>query len=185
MDDGAFTRRNRYAPLVVIVWSSPDQVESIEVGRVSVDGTDATRSVGELLRRSPPFEGVRAVLLDGVAFGGFNVVDLDRLHARTRRPVIALTRRAPDFPRIRSALRTYFPKDHAVRWRRLRRHALFEVPTAGEPILAAAVGCSRSEALAVIARSTVRGFWPEPLRLAHLVARGIGRAARSRAPSRR
>jgi endonuclease V-like protein UPF0215 family len=58
---------------------------------------------------------------------------------------------------------------------------LFGVPTEGQPILAAAVGCSRADAAWLVQRSTVRGHWPEPLRLAHLVA-SAGRRRGGRAP---
>jgi endonuclease V-like protein UPF0215 family len=161
--------------LVAVIVSTPDDLEGVRVGRVQVDGTDATRAIAALLTSADQWEGVRAVLLDGVAFGGFNVVDLDALARRLGRPVVALTRRPPDFPKIRAALDTYFPKDARIRWARLRAHRLFEVPTAGAPILAACAGCTRADATALIHRATRRGYWPEPLRLARLVGRAVGR----------
>jgi hypothetical protein len=85
-------------------------------------------------------------------------------------PVVAVTRRPPDFDRIHAALRSWFGSDAERRWRLLRAHRLFRVPTGEEPILASAVGCRSTDAAALIRRTTVRGFWPEPLRLAHLVA---------------
>lgn len=177
VDDGPFRRRQRYAPLVAVVLSMPDELEGVRIGRVRVDGTDATAAIAALVTSTEPWEGVRAVLLDGVAFGGFNVVDLDALSDRLDRPVIAVTRRPPDFARIRAALSKYFPRDARQRWARLRARPLFRVPTAGEPLLAACAGCARSDALRVIARATRRGYWPEPLRWAHVISRAVGRPA--------
>ena len=167
---------------MAIVWSAPDELEGVAVGDVAVDGDDATDRIVTLVRSLPQFEGVRAVLLDGITVGGFNVVDLGETSRRLRRPVIAVTRRRPEFARIRSALLRYFPKDAAARWRRIRRRPLFPVPTEGRPILAAAVGCSPSDARAVLHRARRRGYWPEPLRLAHLVAHAVGAAIPARAP---
>ena len=180
IDDGAFDRGDRYAPIAAVALSLPEHVEAVRVGRVRVDGTDGTRRVVALVRRLGPLEGLRAVLLDGVVLGGFNVVDLDQVHRELGLPVVAVTRRPPDFPRIRAALDKWFPRTAGARWALLRAHGLFRVPTAGAPIRAAAVGCSRADATRLVARTTVRGHWPEPLRLAHLVASAGRRPARLR-----
>ena len=174
IDDGSFARTDRTAPLVAVAISAPDHVEGILRSEVQVDGWDATERMVALLRDSRYLEGARALLLDGVSFGGFNVVDLGRLARALRRPVVSVTRDRPEWPSIRAALRKHFPIDGERRWRRLRAHPLFRVPTDGEPLWAAAVGCTRAEARELLARTTVRGFWPEPLRVAHLIAHAIG-----------
>jgi uncharacterized protein len=174
VDDGAFTRRHRYAPLIAVVWSGPETVEGVGIDRVQVDGTDATDRVLALVRARPQFEGLRAVLLDGVVLGGFNVVDLDRLSAGLDLLIVAVTRERPDFLKIQRALRRYFPRDHARRYRLVRRQPLFEVPTPGAPILAACAGCSPADAISLVQRTTRTGHWPEPLRLAHLIGHAVG-----------
>jgi uncharacterized protein len=170
VDDGAFARTDPIAPIAAVVLSAPAYVESVRTDRVRVDGRDATNRVLSVVRATGPLDGVRALLLDGAVLGGFNVLDLDRLHGRLGMPVVALTRRPPEFERIRAALTKWFPRDAARRWRLLTAHRLFRVPTAGRPIWAAAVGCSHADAVRLVHRTTVRGYWPEPLRLAHLVA---------------
>ncbi len=170
VDDGAFSRGDRTAPIAAVVVSVPEHLEAVGVAHVSVDGTDASRRIVALLRAVAPPEGLRAVLLDGAVVGGFNVVDLDAVREATGVPVVAVTRRRPDFPRIRAALTRWFPRSADARWRRLRRHRLFPVPTGAEPIWAACAGCTRADAIRLVSRTTVRGFWPEPLRLAHLIA---------------
>ena len=37
-------------------------------------------------------------LLDGIAFGGFNVLDLPRLARTLRRPCVSVMRKLPDLP---------------------------------------------------------------------------------------
>jgi uncharacterized protein len=179
VDDGAFVRGDRYAPLAAVVVSVPESLESARTGRVRVDGTDGTQRVVRLLRGLGPLDGVRAVLIDGAVVGGFNVLDLDAIHRAAGVPVVAVTRRPPDFRRIRAALERWFPRTAARRFDTLRRHRLLPVPTGGAPILAAAAGCTAADAAWLVRRTTVRGYWPEPLRLAHLVA------SAGRAPSRR
>ena len=185
VDDGAFRRSQRWAPLVAVVYSTPDRLEGVLRSRVRVDGTDATERIAEMLTRAPHLEGVRAILLDGVCFGGFNVLDLGRLSERTGRPVVAVTRRAPDLQRIRAALARWFPRDHGARYRRLTAHRLFRVQTTGAPVLAAAVGCTRRDAGTLLARTTRIGRWPEPLRVAHLIGHALGGGLPSRSPTER
>jgi len=170
VDDGAFDRDDPYAPIAAVALSLPEHVEAVRTGRVRVDGTDGTRRVVALVRSLGPLDSVRAVLLDGAVVGGFNVLNLDVLHRELGLPIVAVTRRPPDFARIRAALAKWFPRTANARWALLRAHRLFRVPTAGQPILAAAVGCTRRDAARLVQRSTVRGHWPEPLRLAHMVA---------------
>jgi uncharacterized protein len=170
VDDGAFARTDSSAPIAAVVVSLPGYVEAVRRGHVTTDGRDATERLVALARATGPLDGVRAALLDGAVLGGFNVVDLAAVHRALGVPVIAVTRRPPDFARIRAALRQWFGRDAARRWRLLRAQRLFPVPTGARPILAAAVGCPRAEAIALLHRATVRGYWPEPLRLAHLIA---------------
>jgi uncharacterized protein len=178
VDDGAFTRRQRYAPIAAVVVSAPETVEAIALARVRVDGDDATETILGLVGSSPHRVGARALLVDGIAVGGFNLLDLGRLSRGLGLPVVSVTRRPPDFPRIRAALRTYFPREFRRRWRRVRARPMFAVPTGGQPLWASAAGCRRADAVALLHRFAVHGYWPEPLRLAHLIARAAGLARR-------
>jgi hypothetical protein len=170
VDDGAFRRRDRTTPVVGVVFSGPSYIDAILTTRIEVDGSDSTDQIAGMLRGSPHLEGVRAVLLDGIAVGGFNIIDLNRLNRLVDRPILALTRRPPEFPRIRAALAKYFPREFRRRWALVRALPLYRVPTGGAPIWAASVGCRKVDALSLIRRTLVRGYWPEPLRVAHLVA---------------
>jgi uncharacterized protein len=170
VDDGAFTREDRWAPVAAVAVAAPDRVEAMHVGRVRVDGTGAATEIIRLIRRTGGLDGLRAILLDGAVVGGFNVIDLDAVHTEFGVPVVAITRHPPNFPGIRAALQKWFPRDGAARWKLLRAHRLFRVPFPDLPLLVAAVGCGRAEAAALVRKTTIRGHVPEPIRLAHLVA---------------
>ena len=157
-----------------MVVSLPDRIDGIRLTDVEVDGTDATDRIAGALRDSGHLDGVRAVLIDGITVGGFNVIDLAGLSAEIRRPVIAVTRRPPEYDRIDAALRTYFPNDRGCRRRLVHARRLFRVPVAGGWLEVAVVGATRAEAAALVRRSVREGRWPEPLRLARLVARAAG-----------
>ncbi len=179
VDDGAFARDDRFAPVAAVVVSLPTYVEAIGTTTVRVDGRDGTRRIAALVRRVAPHEGVRALLLDGAVVGGFNVLDLDALARAVGVPVVAVTRERPDFARIRSALAKWFPRTAADRWRLLRQHRLARTGPRAGALWVAAAWCDARTAAELVRRTLVRGRWPEPLRLAHLVASAGGASRRS------
>jgi len=175
VDDGPFGRRNRRALVALVFCSLPGRVDGIALAEVTVDGRDATERIAAAIRASPQWDGLRAVLLDGATVAGFNVVDLAALAKTVERPVVAVTPKAPDFPAIDAALQRYFPRDRARRGKLLRSRPLFPVKLPTGQVLAAVAGATRAEAAALVRRATVQGLWPEPLRLARLVARAAAR----------
>jgi len=108
------------------------------------------------------------VLLDGIAFGGLNVVDLPTLAGRLARPCIAVMRRQPDLEAVAHAVRK-LPRADA-RLELLRRagpihergHFVFQVQ-----------GLEAAEAGDALERLTDTGHVPEVLRLAHLIGSAV------------
>ena len=109
-------------------------------------------------------------MMQGIALGGFNVVDIHGLHASLGIPVMVVARRAPRLEVIREALLT-----RVAGWR--RKWALIERAGPMEPVGGVFVqraGLSLEAAADVIRRFSVYGHIPEPLRVAHLIAGGVG-----------
>ncbi|AGC42023.1 hypothetical protein MYSTI_00673 [Myxococcus stipitatus DSM 14675] len=167
-DDGPFARRPGSAVPLAGVVCGGTRFEGLVWGRVRRDGWNATNEVCRLLEGGKFLPQVHLVLLDGIAFGGFNVVDLPELAGRLGKPCVAVMRRHPDLAAVEQALRR-LPRAEE-RWARIQRagaiHQLggftFQVQGA-EPSLVA-------EALA---RVTDRGRVPEALRLAHLIGSAV------------
>jgi uncharacterized protein len=173
VDGGPFRRDSHRAGVAFVVCSLPDRVDGVFATDVAVDGADATRRIAAAIRASGHWQGIRAVLLDGVTVGGFNVVDLDGLARSLGRPVIAVTRQPPDLAAVDAALRTYFPRDRGRRSRLVHARPLFRVSVRGGSLMVAVAGARQADAAALVRRSIREGRWPEPLRLAHLVARAL------------
>lgn len=174
IDDGPFRFGDVEVPVVGVVVQAPSYIDGVLHTRAQVDGRDATERIGGMIRRSRYREGLAMVLVDGSAVGGFNVIDVDRLHADAGVPVATVTRRRPDFPAIERALRRRF-EDWEGRWEILRRHPIEEVSTRHRPLFVTQVGATLAEVREAIALTTVRGALPEPLRIAHLVAASLVR----------
>lgn len=169
IDDGPFHFGDAEVPLVGVAVQAPSYIEAVLTGHARVDGRDATERILAMVAHSRYREGLRMIFLNGIAVGGFNVIDLDALHRELDVPVVTVTRRAPDLDAIRGALRRKFG-DWEERWALIERHRIEEVTTRHTPLRVTYVGATRHEVIEALALTTVRGALPEPLRVAHLVA---------------
>ncbi len=168
-DDAPFAREHRGDVLLVGAVCSRTRLDGVVSGRVRRDGANATRAMIETIRRSQFAAHVRAVLLQGIAVAGFNVVDVHALHEALGVPVIAVVRRQPDYASIRRAL---FARVAGAerKWRLIERAGKLD-PVRG--VLVQRVGITIDHARELLAATTLHGNLPEPLRLAHLIAGGV------------
>jgi endonuclease V-like protein UPF0215 family len=189
-DDGPFARGHRGRVLLVGAVCAGTRLDGIVSGRVMRDGTDSTPRMIELIRASQFREQVRGVLLQGIAVGGFNVVDVHRLAEALEVPVLVVMRRPPDLAAMERAL---FSRDHPVRpqvrgarrkWQliqaagEIERLDIRSTPPSGlnrvpHRLWVQRVGLSIEMARRLVAATTLHGQVPEALRLAHIVAGGI------------
>ncbi len=144
-------------------------------GEVTQDGNDATAALAAMVSGSKFHAQVHLVLIDGLAFGGFNLVDLPGLAAALERPCVAVMRKHPNLPAVRRAL-ARFPDA-------VRRLALVE---AAGPIheqsgfVFQVAGATADETAQALALLTDMGRVPECLRLAHLIGAAIKTGTSSR-----
>lgn len=175
VDDGFFTPHvEGWAPVIGVVFRGGEWLEGVMHTEILVDGLDATEKIGNMIVNSPHYEQLRVIMLNGITFGGFNVVDMNVLNVATRLPVVAVTREKPDLPVIREALE-HLPRS-SERWQAiLNAGEVAEVSTrhVGEKIYIQADGISVDDAERIVRLTSTRSNVPEALRVAHLIASGI------------
>ena len=169
VDDAPFARDHRGDVLVVATAYSGLRLEGVLSTRVRRDGADATRAVAACVASSQFAAHTRLILFQGIALGGFNVVDLHALHEALGIPVLVVARRPPGMAAIRAALLERV-RGGARKWALIEKAGPME-PCAG--LMVQRAGISLPDAGAVIARLAVHGSIPEPLRVAHLIAGGV------------
>ena len=145
------------------------KLTGVVIGQLEKDGADATRQLTRLVAESRFAEHVQLVLLQGVTFAGFNVVDVFYLHKQLGLPILVVARRRPDLAAVRQALLTQIPGGEQ-KWTLIER--LGPLEEAGH-VYVQRVGLSLEEARAVVERFAVHSHLPEPLRTAHLIAGAI------------
>jgi endonuclease V-like protein UPF0215 family len=168
-DDAPFNPKTRGDVLVVGAVYAGLRLEGVISARVRRDGSNATGRLIRLLSGSRFADQLQLVMLQGIAFAGFNVVDVQALHEATRLPVLVIARRRPDLDSIRDALLGHVPGG-ARKWRLIEATGPMEA-LAGVYVQRA--GISRDEAGRLIRRTAVNSVLPEPLRTAHLIAGGV------------
>lgn len=194
-DDGPFAHDHRGDVLLVGAVCAGTRLDGIVSGRIRRDGADSTRRMIALVRGSQFADAIGAVLLQGIAVGGFNVVDIHALAAALGVPVLVVMRRAPELESVRRALFSDAPRARprvrgaARKWgliegagpiealrpsrRALQRAGATGLQTSTPRLWVQRAGLSLDLARRIVETTTKHGQLPEALRIAHLVAGGI------------
>jgi uncharacterized protein len=143
-------------------------VEGMVWGAVEADGNDATETICQLLLGKKFLPQLHLILLDGIGFGGFNLVDLPQLAERLKLPCVAMMRKLPNLEKMQRAMSS-LPN---------YQERLIVLQQAGKIYAAAPfffqVCGEQPEVIAqALIQLTDRGKVPEALRLAHLVCAAV------------
>jgi endonuclease V-like protein UPF0215 family len=175
VDDGAFVPHSRgFAPIIGVVFRGGYWLDGVVSTKVEIDGFDATDKLSSMIIRSAHYRQLRVIMLDGITFAGFNVVDIKGLNAETGLPVIVVTRDRPNFDDVHSALKNL--PESEKRWEALLNAGqIFEVntKTKTKKVYIEISGISEDDAQKIVKLTSTRSSVPEPLRVAHLIASGL------------
>ncbi len=166
IDDAPFDRAHRGEVAIVGVVFTRGRLDGVMTGTLGRDGDDASEAMATMIAGTTFLEHAQILLLGGITFGGFNVVDLSGLHARLGLPVLIMARREPRYDAIREALLTKVPGG-------ARKWALIEAAGEMQPCAGLWVqraGLDLDDAARAITDLTIHGKLPEPIRVAHLIA---------------
>jgi uncharacterized protein len=142
--------------------------EGMVWGSVQKDGDDATAVLSQLLLSSKFYEQVHLVLIDGLAVGGFNLIDLPELSRRLERPCVCVMRKHPNMIAIEKALSNL--PNTAKRLSLIQKAGPIEVQ---EPFYFQAPGENQETIGKILHQLTYTGHVPEALRLAHLIGKAV------------
>src|SRR3989449_9256793 len=160
IDDAPFRFSDETVPVVGVVVQAPSYIEGVLTTLAEVDGHDATERIASMVRRSRYRAGLAAILIDGTAVGGFNVIDIDAVRAAVDRPVVTVTRKKPNLGSIETALRRRFD-DWQERLATIRPHQIAAVRTGQGSAWVTHVGASRTGVQEGRSLTTGRGGRPE------------------------
>jgi endonuclease V-like protein UPF0215 family len=172
IDDGPFKFGQKTVPIIGVVLRVPNYIEGICRSKVTVDGSDSNKKLIVMLNKSHYLDQIRLIMFDGVALGGFNVVDIEKLYNKLKIPITTITRAKPDLELIKDTLKKHFD-DWQIRWDGINNLELVRLETNYKPLYIKHIGISLPELKRIFALTTVRGVLPEPIRVAHLIATAV------------
>jgi endonuclease V-like protein UPF0215 family len=168
-DDAPFDPEHRGAVAIVGAVFAGLRLDGVLMGEIEKDGIDSAEVLIRVVSQSKFAEHAQLIMLQGIAFGGFNVVDVFALHEALKLPVLVVSRRLPDMEAIRKALTQQVP-DGEKKWAVIARLGPME---AIRKVYVQRVGISLEEAESVIERFAIHSHIPEPIRVAHLIASAL------------
>jgi len=169
IDDSPFNKFKDKKVLVIgTIYRGGGFMDGLISTYVNVDGNDATEKIIEMVKKTKHRPQLQAIMLKGIAVGGFNVIDINELFKKTKLPVIIVMKEKPDFKKIEKALENL----------RDGKKKMEEIKKAGKiarirHLYIQSAGISEGEISDLIKITCTHGKIPEPIRVAHLIASGI------------
>ena len=97
IDDSRFIPHTKGTTDVVgVVYTGGYWFEGVMHTTITIDGLDATEKIAIMIKSSSFYGELPVVILDGVTFAGFNVVNISKLSQTLNLPVISVTRERPN-----------------------------------------------------------------------------------------
>ena len=178
VDDGIFVPHTKGTVDVVgVVYRGGYWLDGVMRTEVTIDGMDATEKIAAMIKKSPHYEELRVVILNGITFAGFNVVDINKLFKTVNLPVIAVTQKKPNLEKIRKALENL--PECERRWQAIESAGkIIEVQTRNteETVYMQIAGVSQEDAEKILKSTSTQSNIPEALRVAHIIASGLTRS---------
>ena len=168
IDDAPFNKFKKGKVLVIgTIFRGGSLLDGIISTKVTIDGNDSTKKLISMINKTKFKPQLRCIILDGIAVGGFNIIDIEELNKKTSIPVIVVVRHEPDLEKIKSTLIKLNKKD---------KISLLE--KAGKvrkinSIYAQLKGIDLETAKEILKLTCTRSNLPEPVRIAHLIASGV------------
>lgn len=173
IEDGPFTKDSKKTILVGSVHRGGKWPDGFLVSKVTVDGTDATDQIIKMVNRTRHKDQLRIIFLDGITYGGFNIVDIQKVFQKTGLPVIVVQRKFPDFKGIKAALEKNF-EDAKERWELIKKAGkIHKLKPNKKYLYVQFTGIKISDVKEILKICCTRSDLPESIRVSHLLASAI------------
>ncbi|MBW2973194.1 DUF99 family protein [Candidatus Woesearchaeota archaeon] len=168
IDDGPFNKfKDKEVLIVGTLFRGGNFIDGVMSTKAKVDGTDSTDKIAKMINKSKFKPQLRAIFLNGIAVGGFNVIDIKKLNKKTKVPIVVVIRSFPDFKKIFKAL------DNLKMKKQKKIIEDLPKPTKVGKIYIQHIGISLKDAKEMLKLTCTHSFIPEPIRVAHLIAAGV------------
>lgn len=167
-DDAPFLRSDGGKVSIAGIVCAGTRFEGMVWGQLQQDGWDATEVICQLLINGKFLPQLHLVMLDGIGFGGFNLVDLPTLAKKLAKPCVAVMRKYPNMSKMKQAL-SRLPQPEKRLELLDKAGKIYAYP----PFYFQVCGEQPETIAHALQKLTDCGKVPEALRLAHLVGAAV------------
>ena len=174
-DDAAFElKSNNKTTRLIGATCQGTRLVDVVSKEIQIDGNDATKKLIELVKLIE--NHVQYILTDTITFGGFNVINIQKIYEETEKPLIAITDREVNLESVKKALIKRFPSSYQKKLQYIINAGNLyqtDIPTAGgvSKVYFHVVGIEIEEAELLIKKLCIDSKIPEPVRMAHLIGK--------------
>ena len=147
-------------------------IDGFVVGNATLEGNDATDAILSMYKKLDRPD-ISYLLISGIIISMYNIVDLKKISESLEIPVIGVTYQ--DSEGIEEAIKHHFPDSYETKLKeynelgnreKITLHTSFDIYIRKE-------GCSTSDVQHLLDELTLQGSFPEPLRVAQLLAKTL------------
>ena len=171
----SFSQDSKKSVLSGIVMSTDLVIDGFVFGHSTVGGDDATDVILSMYERLGRPD-VSFLLISGIVISLYNIVDIKKISQKTELPVIGVTYNDSDS--IQDTIKHHFPNSYNSKLdqyskldsrKEITLHTSYNLYIRNE-------GCTVLEAKQLLDKLTLQGSFPEPLRIAQLLAKTLLRS---------
>ena len=166
----SFKAECRYAVLAGVVMRRDMIIDGVAMSKSTLRGDDATQNIIAMYQDMHRND-INCIFLGGIIISMYNIVDGAEIHKSTKRPIIALTFRPSEG--IERTIRRVFSREQEAKHQQYLSHVHREEVKIGTGIslFIRRWGISLPMAAVILDHFTLQGSYPEPIRIAKLIAR--------------
>ncbi|MBY9007682.1 MAG: DUF99 family protein [Candidatus Lokiarchaeota archaeon] len=152
------------------------RIVRIEKEIITIDGMDATEKLIDIILRNS--DHVQYILTHTITFGGFNIINMNKIFEKTDKPIIAITEKEVNIDSVKKALIKKFPYNYKQKFDMIFQAGnLYETKidtAAGESkIFYHVIGIDVEEVEKLFPKICIDSKLPEAVRIAHLIGRAF------------
>lgn len=164
LDDSPFTKKDKKVLVIGTMYRGGNFLDGIISFQVERDGEDATQKIIDMIEKTR-FKNIGVVLLNGISFGGFNIIDVEKISKFI--PVIVVMRKIPNYEKFFNAMKKSGKGNIIRKIKRLMS------PENINGIFVQYFGISKEKVEKILKITCTHSKIPEPLRIAHIIASGV------------
>ena len=168
----SFKQNSKKSILAGVVMRRDFLIDGFVFGKATLEGDDATETILSMYKKLNRPD-ISYLLISGIIISMYNIIDLKKISQSLDLPVIGVTYQ--DSEGIEEAIRHHFPDSYESKlkeYQELENREKITLHTSYD-IYIRKEGCTLSDVKHLLNELTLQGSFPEPLRVAQLLAKTL------------